>query len=291
VRLANYRLAIVHCYNSKLTERSRGHGQKSEDLPVKLTIKNLSFFYGDFPALRGVSMQIFEKRVTALIGSSGCGKSTLLRTFNRINETVRDTRMEGEILLDSQNILHMDVATLRRRVGMVFQRSNLFPKSIFDNVAYGPRVKGRHKRAVLRDTVEHALRRAALWDEVKDRLGRSAYDLSGGQQQRLCIARALAVEPEVMLLDEPCAGLDPAATAKIEELVFMLKESCTIVVVTHNMPQAQRVADYTGFFVPGRLVEFDTTTTIFENPAEKETKDYVHMRYKIARHAPVESSV
>jgi len=226
-------------------------------------------------------MQVFDKRVTALIGSSGCGKSTLLRTFNRMSETVHDSRMEGEILLDSEDILRMDVSTVRRRVGMVFQKSNPFPKSIFENVAYGPRIKGYKNHAALRDTVENALRRAALWDEVKDKLTRSAYELSGGQRQRLCIARALAVEPEVLLLDEPCSGLDPISTAKIEELVVMLKASCTIVIVTHNMHQAQRVADYTGFFLPGRLIEFDTTTVIFENPARRETKQYIYMPFSI----------
>jgi phosphate transport system ATP-binding protein len=262
-------------------------GPQAGTFPAKLVVRNLNFYYGSFKALHGVSMQVLAQRVTALIGSSGCGKSTLLRTFNRMNETVRNSRMEGEILLESENILRMDVSSVRRRVGMVFQKSNPFPKSIFDNVAYGPRMNGYRRGAALGDVVEGALRRAALWDEVKDKLGSSAYDLSGGQRQRLCIARALAVEPEVLLLDEPCAGLDPISTAKIEQLVFMLKDSCTIVIVTHNLQQAQRVADYTGFFMPGRLVEFDTTPVIFKNPAKKETRDYVDMPLSIARNAAV----
>jgi phosphate transport system ATP-binding protein len=266
-----------------LTGLPRGRDERSDGPAAKLIIRNLNFYYGSSEVLRGISMQVFDKCVTALIGSSGCGKSTLLRTFNRINETVRDSRMEGEILLDSENILGMEVSTVRRRIGMVFQRSNPFPKSIFENVAYGPRIRGYKNRMSLCDTVESALRRAALWDEVKDKLGRSAHELSGGQQQRLCIARALAVEPELLLLDEPCAGLDPISTAKIEELVFKLKESCTIVIVTHTMAQAQRVSDYTGFLVPGRLIEFDTTPVIFENPAQKATRDYVHMPFRIAQ--------
>ncbi len=231
-------------------------------------------------------MQVFAQRVTAFIGSSGCGKSTLLRTFNRMNETVPNSRMEGEILLESQNILGMDARIVRRRVGMVFQNSNPFPKSIFENVAYGPWVNGQKNREALRGAVEGALRRAALWDEVKNKLGRSAYELSGGQRQRLCIARALAVEPEV-LLDEPCAGLDPISMAKIEELVLTLRESCTIVIVTHNLHQARRVADYTGFFLPGRLIEFDATPVVFENPAKKETRDYVEMHFSLASKAGV----
>jgi len=278
---------ILHCYNTVLAPKM-GSNEKPETTPAKLTVRNLNFYYGNFQALHGISMPVFGKRVTALIGSSGCGKSTLLRTFNRMNETVRDSRMEGEILLDSENILRHDVSAVRHRVGMVFQQSNPFPKSIFENVAYGPRINGYRNRAgALRHNVEKALRRAALWDEVKDRLSRPAGELSGGQRQRLCIARALALEPEVLLLDEPCSGLDPISTAKIEELVFMLKASCTIVIVTHNLQQAQRVADYTGFFLPGRLIEFDTTAAIFENPAKKETKDYIYMPHRIARKAAV----
>jgi phosphate transport system ATP-binding protein len=246
----------------------------------KLCVADLNFFYGDFQALSHISMGIFANQVTACIGPSGCGKSTFLRTLNRMNETVRSTRVEGQILLDDVNIFEQEVAYVRRRVGMVFQRSNPFPKSIFDNIAYGPRINGTvTNRADLREKVEQSLRRAALWDEVKDKLNESAYGLSGGQQQRLCIARALAVDPEVLLLDEPCSALDPIATAKIEDLIFQLKSSCTIVIVTHNMQQAARVADYTGFFLLGRLIEFDRTAVIFKNPAKQETEDYVTGRF------------
>jgi phosphate transport system ATP-binding protein len=246
----------------------------------KISATDLNFHYGSFKALHGISMQIYDKKVTAFIGPSGCGKSTFLRTLNRMNETVRGTRVEGRILLDGENIFDLEVSGLRRRVGMVFQRSNPFPKSIFDNVAYGIRINGMAaSRSELRDGVEQSLRRAALWEEVKDKLTQSAYGLSGGQQQRLCIARALAVNPEVLLLDEPCSALDPIATAKIEDLIFQLKDGCTIVIVTHNMQQAARVADYTGFFLLGRLIEFDSTTVIFKNPAKKETEDYITGRF------------
>jgi phosphate transport system ATP-binding protein len=246
----------------------------------KLCATDLNFYYGTFQALKNISMEIFANQVTAFIGPSGCGKSTFLRTLNRMNETVRNTRVEGQILLDDVNILEQEVAYVRRRVGMVFQRSNPFPKSIFDNIAYGPRINGTvANRAALREKVEQSLRRAALWDEVKDKLNQSAYGLSGGQQQRLCIARALAVDPEVLLLDEPCSALDPIATAKIEDLIFQLKASCTIVIVTHNMQQAARVADNTGFFLLGNLIEFDNTAVIFKNPAKKETEDYVTGRF------------
>jgi phosphate transport system ATP-binding protein len=246
----------------------------------KLRATDLNFYYGSFQALKNISMEIFANQVTAFIGPSGCGKSTFLRTLNRMNETVRNSRVEGKILLDDVNILEQEVAYVRRRVGMVFQRSNPFPKSIFDNIAYGPRINGTvANRAALREKVEQSLHRAALWDEVKDKLNQSAYGLSGGQQQRLCIARALAVDPEVLLLDEPCSALDPIATAKIEDLIFQLKGSCTIVIVTHNMQQAARVADNTGFFLLGNLIEFDNTAVIFKNPAKKETEDYVTGRF------------
>ena len=246
----------------------------------KLSATNLNFYYGAFQALHGISMQIYAGKVTAFIGPSGCGKSTFLRTLNRMHETVRGTRVEGSILLDGENIFAQEVSNLRRRVGMVFQKSNPFPKSIFENVAYGLRINGMAgSRSELRDSVERSLRRAALWEEVKDKLNQSAYGLSGGQQQRLCIARALAVNPEVLLLDEPCSALDPIATGKIEDLIFQLKESCTIVIVTHNMQQAARVADFTGFFLLGKLIEFDTTAVIFKNPSRRETEDYITGRF------------
>jgi len=245
----------------------------------KLKISQLDFFYGAYQALHTVELQIAANRITALIGPSGCGKSTFLRVLNRMYETVRGARVTGEVLLDNEDALAMDVSHLRRRVGMVFQKPNPFPKSIFDNVAYGLRVNGTRGGANLKDAVEHSLRRAALWDEVKDQLHKSAYALSGGQQQRLCIARGLAVDPEVLLLDEPSSALDPIATAKIEELVFHLKDNCTIVIVTHNMQQAARIADDTGFFLLGKLIEFDKTETIFKNPAKKETEDYITGRF------------
>ncbi len=243
----------------------------------KLEVSNLNFFYGPRQSLFDVNIKIPEKKVTALIGPSGCGKSTFLRTLDRMYEMVRGARAEGSLHLDGENILAMDVAKLRRRVGMVFQKSNPFPKSIFENVAYWLRVNGW--KGSLADLVEASLKRAAIWDEVKDRLHKSAYGLSGGQQQRLCIARALAVEPEVLLLDEPCSALDPIATAKIEELLFVLKDSCTIVIVTHNMQQAARVADFTGFFLMGKLIEFNETAIIFKKPARTETEDYITGRF------------
>ncbi|MFL6416186.1 MAG: phosphate ABC transporter ATP-binding protein PstB [Bryobacteraceae bacterium] len=245
----------------------------------KLDVKDLNFYYGSFQALHDISINISRNKITAFIGPSGCGKSTFLRTMNRMNETVRNTRVEGEILLDGENILDMDVTNVRRRVGMVFQRSNPFPKTIFDNVAYGLHVNGVRQPSVVQDAVQKSLEHAALWTEVKDKLNKPASALSGGQQQRLCIARALAVEPEVLLLDEPCSALDPIATRKIEELLFEIKSLTTIVIVTHNMQQAARVADYTGFFLMGKLVEFDDTRKIFQNPSVKETEDYVTGRF------------
>jgi phosphate transport system ATP-binding protein len=245
----------------------------------KLRATDVNFFYGTFQALHDISIDMQEHRVTALIGPSGCGKSTFLRNLNRINDTIRNSRMEGQILLDSEDVREVDVTSLRRRVGMVFQRPNPFPKSIYDNIAYGLKINGMAKRSEMREKVEHSLRRAALWDEVKDKLHESAYALSGGQQQRLCIARALAVDPEVLLLDEPCSALDPIATAKIEELMFALKDQCTMVIVTHNMQQAARVADFTGFFLMGKLIEYSKTDVIFRNPAKKETEDYITGRF------------
>jgi phosphate transport system ATP-binding protein len=245
----------------------------------KITVRGLNFYYGAFQALHDINIQIPEKKITALIGPSGCGKSTFLRTLNRINEMIRQARAEGSVTLDGENVLEVDVTSLRRRVGMVFQRPNPFPKSIFDNVAYGIRVNGLRGKNSLHDLVQQSLQRAALWDEVKDKLHESAYSLSGGQQQRLCIARALAVDPEVLLLDEPCSALDPIATAKIEDLMFSLKNQCTQVIVTHNMQQAARVAEFTGFFLLGKLIEFDRTANIFKRPAKKETEDYITGRF------------
>ena len=250
-----------------------------ETQAVKVSIRNLSFYYGKTLAIQGASLDVPLNRVTAFIGPSGCGKSTFLRTLNRMYETIPGARAEGQILLDGADIMTMEVTELRRRIGMVFQKSNPFPKTIFDNIAYGPRVNGLRKSSLLRDVVEKSLKRAALWEEVKDKLHESAYSLSGGQQQRLCIARALAVDPEVLLLDEPCSALDPIATSKIEELLFELKKDCTIVIVTHNMQQAARVADNTGFFFLGKLIEFDQTKVIFYKPAKRETEDYVTGRF------------
>lgn len=245
--------------------------------PLRFEVKNLDFFYGPKQALFGLNLKIPVKLITALIGPSGCGKSTFLRTLNRMNETIRNTRVSGEILLDGQNVIRMDVVALRRRVGMVFQRPNPFPKSIFDNVAYGLRINGHDGR--LEDHVEHSLRRAALWEEVKDHLHKPAYALSGGQQQRLCIARALAVNPEVLLLDEPCSALDPVTTAKIEELMFQLKDSCTMVIVTHNMQQAARVSDLTAFLLDGRLIEHSPTPELFTTPKDPRTEAYITGRF------------
>ncbi len=254
------------------------HDKRPTTTP-KISVKSLNFFYGSFQALHEINIEIPENRITALIGPSGCGKSTFLRTLNRINEMVRHARAEGSVTLDGENVMEVDVTSLRRRVGMVFQRPNPFPKSIFDNVAYGIRVNGLKGKGSLHDMVERSLKRAALWEEVKDKLHESAYSLSGGQQQRLCIARALAVNPEVLLLDEPCSALDPIATAKIEDLMFSLKDQCTQVIVTHNMQQAARVAEFTGFFLMGRLIEFDRTAVIFKRPSRKETEDYITGRF------------
>ncbi len=251
---------------------------KIQSLP-KLNAKDISFYYGTFQALYSISLSIPANKITAFIGPSGCGKSTFLRTMNRMNEALRNTRVEGDLLLDNQNIFAMDVTDVRRRVGMVFQKSNPFAKTIFDNVAYGLRVNGIRRKSVINEAVERSLTHAALWTEVKDKLNKPASALSGGQQQRLCIARALAVEPEVLLLDEPCSALDPIATLKIEELLFQIKNITTIVVVTHNMQQAARLADYTGFFLLGKLIEIDDTRKIFQNPGKKETEDYVTGRF------------
>lgn len=248
----------------------------------KISIKALNFFYGKAQALYDISLEIPEREVIAFIGPSGCGKSTFLRTLNRMNDTIPGAKVEGSVVIDGKNIYapNMDVVALRRKVGMVFQKSNPFPKSIFDNVAYGIRINKIHSsRSDLADRVEKALTDAALWDEVKDRLTTSAFGLSGGQQQRLCIARALAVQPEVVLMDEPASALDPIATQKIEELVVELKRNYTIVIVTHNMQQAARVSDRTAFFMLGKLVEYNPTQTVFTNPNEKLTEDYITGRF------------
>src|ERR1700680_3369580 len=246
-------------------------------LVMRMTISKVNFYYGAKQVLFDINLNIASNKVTSLIGPSGCGKSTLLRTLNRMYETVRNARLEGEILLDGQNILSQDVTSLRRRVGMVFQRPNPFPKSIFDNVAYGLRINGT--KLPIAEAVEKSLRHAALWDEVKDQLHKSAYDLSGGQQQRLCIARALAVEPEVLLLDEPCSALDPISTAKIEELLVSLKDLCTIAIVTHNMQQAARVSDFTAFLLTGQLIEFSPTPHLFTTPGAPRTEAYITGRF------------
>ena len=246
-----------------------------------LTVRELSLFYGTIEALTKVSMKIAQKRVTALIGPSGCGKTTLLKCFNRMNDLIDGVRIVGRIELRGLEIHEktVDVAQLRRRVGMVFQRPNPFPKTIYENVAYGLRLQGRLPKSEMDDRVEWALKSAALWEEVSDRLEESALGMSGGQQQRLVIARAIAVQPDVLLLDEPASALDPISTLKIEELIHQLKNDYTIVIVTHNMQQAARVSDYTGFLYLGKLVEYDTTNTIFTNPSEKQTEDYITGRY------------
>ncbi len=244
-------------------------------------VARLSFWYGETQALHDVSLDLAENRITAFIGPSGCGKSTLLRCLNRMNDLVDGARREGEVSFDGRSIYEPedDVHELRKRIGMVFQKPNPFPKSIYDNVAYGPRIQGIRRRKALDAVVERSLRAAALWDEVKDRLREGALQLSGGQQQRLCIARALAVEPEVILLDEPCSALDPIATAKIEELLQQLRSRYTLVIVTHNMQQAARVSDYTAFLYLGHLVEFDETAKLFVKPREQQTQDYITGRF------------
>jgi phosphate transport system ATP-binding protein len=251
------------------------------DKPVKITATNLNFYYGTFHALHDVALDIYENQVTALIGPSGCGKSTFLRCLNRMNDLIPQSRVEGEILLDGQNIYApaVDVVELRRRVGMVFQKPNPFPKTIFENVAYGLHINGIKDKDFLAERVELSLKQSALWEEVQDRLHRSALDLSGGQQQRLCIARALAVAPEVLLMDEPASALDPIATQKIEDLIQELKRLYTIVIVTHNMQQAARVSDITAFFYIGKLVEVEKTETIFTRPKFKQTEDYITGRF------------
>jgi len=248
---------------------------------MKLEAKNVNFYYGDFHALKDINMNIESNSVTAFIGPSGCGKSTFLRLFNRMNDLIEDTHLEGECFVGGQNIYDKSVSVdeLRTTVGMVFQKPNPFPKSIFENVAYGLRVNGISDKKIITETVEKSLKQAALWEEVKDKLKKSAYELSGGQQQRLCIARALAISPSVLLMDEPASALDPISTSKIEELIFQLKTDYTVVIVTHNMQQAARVSDKTGFFMLGDLIEFNDTKKIFLNPDKEQTQNYITGRF------------
>lgn len=248
---------------------------------AKVSVRNLSFYYGTNIALKDISMDIPENKVTAFIGPSGCGKSTFLRTINRMNDLVDNTRVEGEVLVDDINIYqdNIDVVNLRKKIGMIFQKSNPFAKSVYDNIAYGPRINGIRDKKRLDEIVEISLKQAAIFDEVKDRLHMSALSLSGGQQQRICIARTLAVNPEIILMDEPASALDPISTAKIEELIHELKKCYTIIIVTHNMQQAARTSDFTAFFYLGELVEMDKTRTIFTKPAKKQTEDYISGRF------------
>jgi phosphate transport system ATP-binding protein len=260
---------------------SKGSISKINNNIPKMTLKKVNVFYTDNHAIQDVSMEIPEKKVTALIGPSGCGKSTLLRCFNRMNEEIVGCKVTGEIVWRDVNILgkEVDPVALRRKVGMVFQKPNPFPKSIFDNIAYGPKIDGIRNKDKLKSIVETSIKDAALWDEVSNRLEDSAMSLSGGQQQRLCIARALAIEPEVILMDEPCSALDPIATAKIEDLIFDLKKKYTVIIVTHNMQQAARISDYTGYMYLGKLIEFGRTRQIFENPREDLTEKYITGRF------------
>jgi len=246
-----------------------------------IKVKNVNFFYGSFKALTDISMNFQKNEVTALIGPSGCGKSTLLRLLNRMNDLIPDIRVEGEILFEERNIYdpQIDPVEIRQKIGMVFQKPNPFPKSIYNNITFGPKLAGMSKKISMAELVEESLRQAVLWDEVKDILDRSAMTLSGGQQQRLCIARALAMKPEVLLMDEPTSALDPISTAKIEELIEELKEHYTIIIVTHNMQQAARISDMTGFFYMGNLIEFGSTSKIFTNPSVKQTEDYITGRF------------
>lgn len=254
--------------------------RNEQEAKTKLLIEDLNLYYSDFHALHGINMDVKEKEITAFIGPSGCGKSTLLKCLNRMNDLVEGCRVQGKILLDGDNIYaNDDVNTLRRRVGMVFQKPNPFPMSVYDNIAFGPRTHGIHAKSELDEIVERSLRQAAIWDECKDRLNESALGFSGGQQQRLCIARALAVQPEVLLMDEPTSALDPISTMKIEDLALELKENYTIVIVTHNMQQAARISDKTAFFLLGDLIEYNQTKEIFSNPRNKKTEDYISGRF------------
>jgi phosphate transport system ATP-binding protein len=265
----------------EVAEDRRGADEDFDAVPSQISVRGLDFFYGKEQALFNNEIEIKQNRVTAVIGPSGCGKSTHIRTYNRIFNLYRDQKASGEIMMDGENILssQTDLLELRRKIGMIFQKPSPFPMTVFDNVAYGLRQHYRMNKAQLTDRVEHALKRSAIWDEVKDKLNQPGNALSGGQQQRLCIARAIAPEPEVLLMDEPCSAIDPVATAKIEDLVMELKSRYTIVLVTHNMQQAARVSDYTGFFFQGRIVEFGPTTQIFSNPAQKQTEEYITGRF------------
>jgi phosphate transport system ATP-binding protein len=279
--VANFQNSQVPGIRTRVPDRPDAK-QPSGQSDIRVAAKSFNFWYGTHRALRDISMDIYARQVTAIIGPSGCGKSTFLRSLNRMNDVIPNIRMEGEIILDGQNIIAPDinVVTLRRNVGMVFQQPNPFPKSIFDNVAYGLRINGLTNSAMERDSrVEEALRHAAIWDEVKEQLHKSALSMSGGEQQRLCIARALAVRPEILLMDEPASALDPISTAKIEDLIFQLKKEYTIVIVTHNMQQAARVSDYTAFFLQGELIEFGPTVQIFTKPGDKRTEDYITGRF------------
>lgn len=261
-------------------ERKDTKMEEKNSNAYKFDIRNLNLHYGDFHALKGINMKIESHKITAFIGPSGCGKSTFLKTLNRMNDLVENCRIEGTVLLDNKDIYKdMDEITLRSRVGMVFQQPNPFPKSVYDNVAYGPRIAGIRKKSRLDEIVERSLRQAAIWDELKDRLHKSALGLSGGQQQRLCIARTLAVEPEVILMDEPTSALDPISTSKIEDLAMELKKDYTIVMVTHNMQQAVRVSDNTAFFLLGEVIEYNDTEKLFSIPADKRTEDYITGRF------------
>ena len=278
-------MTIMQSFSDLMNQRQQrdtiprtGH---METAATKIDVQNLNFFYGEKQALFDVSISIPERSVTAFIGPSGCGKSTFLRTLNRMNDIIEGTRLTGQVTLEGQDIYapDVDVVSLRKRVGMVFQKSTPFPKSIFENVAYGPKVAGERHAKTLAGIVEQSLKRAALWDEVKDRLSESALALSGGQQQRLCIARALATNPDVLLMDEPASALDPASTSRIEELIFELKQNYTIVIVTHNMQQAARISDWTAFFFQGYLIEVDQTLRLFTTPKKKQTEDYITGRF------------
>jgi len=281
-------MSLQENLQSRRIEMPQTHIAKDRQEPVSeqvsmplLQVEDLNFFYGAQQALKSINLEIPEKKATAFIGPSGCGKTTLLRCLNRMNDLIQNIRITGRVRLDGKDIYDgsIDVINLRRRVGMIFQKWNPFPKSIYENVVYGLRIVGINKRGVLDDVVERSLKQAALWEEVKDNLHKSASELSGGQQQRLCIARALAVEPEVLLMDEPCSALDPISTAKIEELIHELKETFTIVIVTHNMQQAARVSDYTAFFYLGELIEFGETGKLFTNPDKRQTEDYITGRF------------